>query len=109
MPAAKIEGVRISKNVIKDADDGPVRFGESVICTNHWDKFKALMAGLNDKTYFRRILSIRMRDTQGMEGQEVANMMELKQYYELDDNRSVEVQDTAMNDIFSALKNEATH
>ena len=66
------------------------------------------MAGLNDKTYFRRILSIRMRDTQGMEGQEVANMMELKQYYELDDNRSVEVQDTAMNDIFSALKNEAT-
>lgn len=74
----------------------------------HWDKFKALMAGLNDKTYFRRILSIRMRDTQGMEGQEVANMMELKQYYELDDNRSVEVQDTAMNDIFSALKNEAT-
>jgi hypothetical protein len=49
-----------------------------------------------------------MRDTQGMEGQEVANMMELKQYYELDDNRSVEVQDTAMNDIFSALKNEAT-
>ena len=41
MPAAKIEGVRISKNVIKDADDGPVRFGESVICTNHWGKFKA--------------------------------------------------------------------
>ena len=75
----------------------------------HWDKFKALMAGLNDKTYFRRILSIRMRDTKGMEGQEVADMMELKQYYELDDNRSVEVQDTAMNDIFSALKNEATH
>lgn len=38
----------------------------------HWDEFKALFAGLSDKTYMSRIIQIRMRDTSELKENQLA-------------------------------------
>lgn len=70
----------------------------------HWDKFKALFDGLSDKTYFKRIIDIRTRSTDGLEGKELASLVEAQDYYQLDENRSVESKTSQMNGIFNTLK-----
>lgn len=70
----------------------------------HWDKFKAMLNGLGENTYFKRVISIRTRSTDGLVGQELTSLLEAQSYYQLDDNRSVDSQETQMNDMFSALK-----
>lgn len=54
----------------------------------HWDKFKALFQGLGPNTYFERILAIRQRDINKLEGEERTNMIEAQQFYELDENKT---------------------
>ena len=58
----------------------------------HWDKFKALLDGLGPETQFRRIVSIRQRSTDGLEGEELSALMEQQQYYRLTDGASVDAQ-----------------
>lgn len=58
----------------------------------HWDKFKALLDGLGPETRFRRIISIRQRSTDGLEGEELSALMEQQQYYRLTDGASVDAQ-----------------
>ncbi|MCP9357371.1 hypothetical protein KBX49_09100 [Liquorilactobacillus satsumensis] len=73
----------------------------------HWDKFKALLDGLNDDTYFKRIISVRVKETNGLEGKELTNLIEAQEYYMLDENRSAETQEAKLTDVFNALKTKA--
>ena len=74
----------------------------------HWDKFKALLHGLNDKTPFGEIVHIREMDPAQIEDnahrQEVE---ELQDYYALTDGISVEEQEQnsnqAADDLFAAI------
>ena len=70
----------------------------------HWDEFKALFAGLNDKTYMSRIIQIRMRDTSKLEGQELADAVEAQQYYELDENKTEEAREQQFTGFMNTMK-----
>lgn len=70
----------------------------------HWDEFKALFAGLNDKTYMSRIIQIRMRDTSKLEGQELAAAVEAQQYYELDENKTEEAREQQFTGFMNTMK-----
>lgn len=73
----------------------------------HWDKFRAMLDGLNGDTYFKRILDIRSREPGDLKGKDLTELMETKDYYMLDENRSVEAQEDRLNDIFNALAEQA--
>lgn len=73
----------------------------------HYDKFKALLAALSEKSYFKRILSIRQALPNEYEGEALANLLEAKDYYSLDSDRSVENLNDQMGDIFDMLKAQA--
>lgn len=70
----------------------------------HWDKFKALFQGLGPKTYFQRIISIRTRDTKDLQGQELTDAIEAKQYYELDVNKTQEAKEEQIAAFGQTLK-----
>lgn len=69
----------------------------------HWDKFKALLDGLGPDTQFRRIVTIRQRTTDGLEGEELAALMEQQQYYRLTDGASVDTQTQRTDAMLDAL------
>lgn len=69
----------------------------------HWDKFKALLDGLGPDTQFRRIVSIRQRSTDGLEGEELSALMEQQQYYRLTDGASVDAQTQRTDAMLDAL------
>lgn len=69
----------------------------------HWDKFKALLDGLGPDTQFRRIIAIRQRTTDGLEGEEQAALMEQQQYYRLTDGASVDAQTQRTDAMLDAL------
>ena len=73
----------------------------------HWDKFKALFAGLGPKTYFQRIVQIRMRDTSKLEGQELTDVIQAQSYYELDENKTEASRQAQMDRVFAMLKANA--
>lgn len=73
----------------------------------HWDKFKALFAGLGPKTYFQRIVQIRMKDTSKLEGQELTDVIQAQSYYELDENKTEASRQAQMNSVFAMLKANA--
>lgn len=73
----------------------------------HWDKFKALFAGLGPKTYFQRIVQIRMRDTSKLEGQELTDTLQAQNYYELDENKTEASRQAQMDSVFAMLKANA--
>ena len=73
----------------------------------HWDKFKALFAGLGPKTYFQRIVQIRMKDTSKLEGQELTDIIQAQSYYELDENKTEASRQAQMNSVFAMLKANA--
>lgn len=73
----------------------------------HYDKFKALLAGLSEKSYFKRILSIRQASHAKYEGEALTNLLEAQEYYALDSEKSVDNLDNQMGDIFSMLKAQA--
>lgn len=70
----------------------------------HWDEFKALFAGLNDKTYMSRIIQIRMRDTSKLEGQELTDAINAQQYYELDENKTEEAREQQFTGFMNTMK-----
>ena len=74
----------------------------------HWSKFQALLDGLPSSSYFQRIIGIRTRSRTGLEGDELTSLVDLQDYYQLDEYRSVERQNTQMNDILSAWAATAT-
>ena len=69
----------------------------------HWDKFKALLDGLGPETQFRQIVSIRQRKADGLEGEELAQLMEQQQYYRLTDGASVDAQTQRTDAMLDAL------
>lgn len=69
----------------------------------HWDKFKALLDGLGPDTQFRRIVAIRQQTTDGLEGEELAALMEQQQYYRLTDGASVDAQTQRTDAMLDAL------
>lgn len=73
----------------------------------HWDKFKALFAGLGPKTYFQRIVQIRMKDTSKLEGQELTDVIQAQSYYELDENKTEASRQAQMDSVFAMLKANA--
>lgn len=73
----------------------------------HWDEFKALFAGLNDKTYMSRIIQIRMRDTSELKGQELTDALNAKQYYELNENKTEEAREQQFTGFMNTLRNWA--
>ena len=70
----------------------------------HWDEFKALFAGLNEKTYMSRIIQIRMRDTSKLEGQELTDAINAQQYYELDENKTEEAREQQFTGFMNTMK-----
>lgn len=70
----------------------------------HWDKFKALLHGLTDKTLFKQIIQIRETETSGIEDQkELQHVQELQSYYALTEGMSVEDQAQSQDDIFAGI------
>ncbi|SFV40566.1 Gp15 family bacteriophage protein [Ligilactobacillus acidipiscis] len=70
----------------------------------HWDKFKALLHGLTDKTLFKQIIQIRETETNDIEDQkEVQHIRELQDYYALTEGMSVEDQAQSQDDIFAGI------
>lgn len=73
----------------------------------HYLTFRSLLHGLSEKTQFERILSIRARPTTGLEGEQLTNLLDLKRYYALDSEKTVDQLDNQMGDIFSMLATKA--
>ena len=74
-----------------------------------WDEFKALFNGLADDTYIRRIINIRQRSTEGLQGQELSSLLEAKDYYALDDDYNAEMQNKRADDMVESLYNMASN
>ena len=70
----------------------------------HWDVFKALFDGLDENTYFRKILDIRRKDVSDLQGKEFTSVIEAQNYYELDKNKTVEAQEAKVASFADALK-----
>lgn len=68
---------------------------------------KALFAGLGPKTYFQRIVQIRMKDTSKLEGQELTDVIQAQSYYELDENKTEASRQAQMDSVFAMLKANA--
>lgn len=73
----------------------------------HWDEFKALFAGLGPKTYFKRIVDIRTRDTSNLQGQELTDVLEAQSYYELDENKTQAAKQQQMRGFLDTIKSWA--
>lgn len=70
----------------------------------HWDVFKALFDGLDENTYFRKILDIRRKDVSDLQGKELTSAIEAQNYYELDENKTVEAQEAKVASFVDSLK-----
>lgn len=74
----------------------------------HWDKFTVLLDGLGPDTQFKRIIEIRQKSIAGLEGEELQNLTEAKQYYQLTDSASLKAQteqaDKALDAMFASFK-----
>ncbi|AYW50183.1 hypothetical protein C7H83_06780 [Tetragenococcus halophilus] len=73
----------------------------------HYLTFRSLLHGLSEKTLFERILSIRARPTTGLKDEQLTNLLDLKRYYALDSEKTVNQLDNQMGDIFSMLATRA--
>ena len=65
---------------------------------------KALFDGLDENTYFRRILDIRRKDVSDLQGKELTSAIEAQNYYELDENKTVEAQEAKVASFADSLK-----
>lgn len=70
----------------------------------HWDVFKALFDGLDENTYFRKILDIRRKGVSDLQGKELTSAIEAQNYYELDENKTVEAQEAKVDSFADSLK-----
>ncbi len=73
----------------------------------HYLTFKALLAGLSEKTHFQRILSIRSRSVVGLEGEALTALLELQEYYALDSEKTVSNLDNQLGSMFDMLAAQA--
>ncbi|QLE64014.1 hypothetical protein LROSL1_1197 [Furfurilactobacillus rossiae] len=71
-----------------------------------WEKFHALFNNLSPKSPLMRIIDIRQRDLTGLEGKELADLVEAQDYYRLE-GASVDNLNAAFGDMFAALKAKA--
>ncbi|WP_318766583.1 Gp15 family bacteriophage protein [Lactiplantibacillus carotarum] len=72
-----------------------------------WEKFKALLDGLSEKTQFKRIVAIRQRSTVGLEGEELTSLIEAQDYYRLDGEDTQANLDAQMGQVFGMLAEKA--
>lgn len=73
----------------------------------HFITFKTLLFGLSENTHFQRILSIRSRGINGLEGEALTNLLELQEYYALDSEKTVNNLDDQLGSIFEMLAAQA--
>lgn len=73
----------------------------------HWDKFKALFQGLGPNTYFQRVVEIRTKDTKDLSGEALNRLLEAKQFYELDVNKTQEAKEQQIAAFGESLLNWA--
>ena len=73
----------------------------------HFITFKTLLFGLSENTHFQRILSIRSRSINGLEGEALTNLLELQEYYALDSEKTVNNLDDQLGSIFEMLAAQA--
>lgn len=78
----------------------------------HWDKFKALLHGLNDKTWFGQIIQIRETDVGQIEDiKQKQEIQQLQDYYALTDEASVRAQEqrneAALDNMFNRFTRKA--
>lgn len=78
----------------------------------HWDKFKALLHGLNDKTWFGQIIQIRETDVGQIEDvKQKQEVQQLQDYYALTDEASVRAQEqrneAALDNMFNRFTRKA--
>lgn len=67
-----------------------------------WEKFRALFNNLSPKSPFKRIIEIRQRSTNGLEGEELASLQEAQTYYALKGQSTSSV-DEAIGSMFNML------
>lgn len=72
-----------------------------------WEKFQALFSNLSEQSPFIRIVQIRQRDTSKLEGEELANVLELQNYYRLDDDVTTANLEGDIQNMFSMLSSNA--
>lgn len=72
-----------------------------------WEKFKAMLDGLSETTQFRRIVAIRQKSTNGLEGEELTSLLEAQDYYRLDDQDTQASLDSQMGQVFGMLAEKA--
>lgn len=72
----------------------------------HWHKFRAMLDGLPGSSYFMRIIDIRQRSRQGLEGKDLINLVDLQNYYILDKYRNAKHSAEAA-DFFAAWASSA--
>lgn len=73
----------------------------------HWDEFKALFSGLSNDTYIMRIIDIRSRPVDGLEGKELAELQEAKDHYALGAKYTADYQNRRADASFEAFRNTA--
>lgn len=73
----------------------------------HYLTFKALLAGLSEKTHFQRILSVRSRSVAGLEGETLTALLELQEYYALDSEKTISNLDNQLGSMFDMLAAQA--
>ncbi|HAZ0647746.1 TPA: hypothetical protein J0T25_002283, partial [Enterococcus faecium] len=73
----------------------------------HFITFKNLLFGLSENTHFQRILSIRSRSINGLEGEALTNLLELQEYYALDSEKTVNNLDNQLGSMFDMLAAQA--
>ncbi|MCR1902290.1 bacteriophage Gp15 family protein [Ligilactobacillus apodemi] len=75
----------------------------------HWDEFKALFRGLSEDTHIMRIIDIRRRPTDDLEGDALVALQEAKDYYALDAKYNVQSQEQNADAAFSGFFGMARH
>lgn len=71
-----------------------------------WEKFRALFNNLSAKSPMMRIIDIRQRDTVGLEGKALSDLVEAQQYYALE-GQSADQLNQAFGSMFDMLKVQA--
>ena len=75
----------------------------------HWDEFKALFNGLSEDTYIMRIIDIRRRSLDGLEGEALNSLQEAKDHFSLGQQFNVQAQEQRADAAFSGFYNMAKH
>lgn len=75
----------------------------------HWDEFKALFNGLSEDSYIMRIIDIRRRPIDGLEGNALNELQQAKDHFSLGDKYNVKAQEQRADDAFNGFYSMAKH